>query len=111
MHKALEYCPSRRQRTEQGPPHKLSLTASFGLRRGLSALAALRAGLHLAVASAQTGRAERGWTNALARCVLARAVGKTCVSGGVRKSQLADTNRTGPCYYRSSSHGKQKRRE
>ena|SRR5437764_15057030 len=52
--------------------------------------AAFPAGLSLAVTYALAGRAERGRAYALAGIVLAGAVGKAGVAGGIRQPQFAD---------------------
>jgi hypothetical protein len=77
---------------------------SFGastalLGSGLPALATLSTRLHLAIASAQAGRAKRYRTDTLARGILVRAVSKTGVRSSVRKLQLGvnDSARVGEC--------------
>jgi hypothetical protein len=54
----------------------------------LLSLATLPAGLRLTVTGADTGRAQRGRTGALAGFGLAGAAGKTGVGGRIRHSQI-----------------------
>ena len=54
-----------------------------------AALTALSAGLCLAIARTQAGRAKRRRTNTLARGVLACTIGEACIRRGIRKSNLA----------------------
>lgn len=67
----------------------------------LSVLAALSTGLHLAIASTQTGSAERCRTDALARCIFVHAVGKACIRSSVSKSQLTLKDNARFCECRS----------
>lgn len=58
--------------------------------QGLPAvLTALSAGLRLAIARTQAGRAKRRGTNTPARGVLVCTIRKACIGRGIRKSNLA----------------------